>query len=222
MISLRKEGVKSLRNHKENCKRIPAYLIGLLCTCFGVALVLKTNLGLDAWNGVFAGLERITPFSFGTWSVVIQGAFLLIAAALNRKMEWLSVFPIIYKGIFLDAAKAMVSPNFMHPGVAARVSLFLCGYLLVALGTGLYVATGYPKMPIDGLMIALSNSYLGSIKKSRLLIEITGFISLLLVGGTFGIGTIIITFTIGHFISAAKRLAEKWVKLGEEYKESAS
>lgn len=36
-------------------EKVIAYLIGLLFTCFGVALILKTNWGLDAWNSVFAG-----------------------------------------------------------------------------------------------------------------------------------------------------------------------
>lgn len=200
----------------KDCKKgkeikIPAYLIGLLCTCFGVALVLKTDWGLDAWNGVFVGLEQITSFSFGVWSIVIQGLFFFIASFLNKKIEWLCIFPIIYKGIFLDVAKVMVSIVPTPSGIGASAVFFLSGYLLVALGTGLYVATGYPKMPIDGLMTALSNSFLGSIKKSRLLIEIVGFASLVLVHGPFGIGTIIITFTIGHFISVSKNFVEKWL-----------
>lgn len=202
-----------MRNYKKDeYRRITPYLIGLLCTCFGVALVLKTNWGLDAWNSVFAGLEQITPFSFGTWSIMIQGVFLLIASALNKKIEWFCIFPIIYKGIFLDVAKAIVSPILISSSIGTNTLLFLCGYFLVALGTGLYVATGYPKMPIDEFMAALSNSYLGCIEKARLFIELVGFISLILVRGPFGIGTIIVTFTIGHFISASKNLAEKRLK----------
>lgn len=193
-------------------EKVIAYLIGLLFTCFGVALILKTNWGLDAWNSVFAGLEQITPLSFGMWSITIQGLFLLIAAILDKKMEWLCIIPIVYKGIFLDIAKTITFHISIPSGIGTSILLFVFGYLLVVLGTGLYVATGYPKMPIDGLMTALSDSFLGNIKKSRLLIEIVGFTFLILVRGPFGIGTVITTFTISHFISATKNLAEKWLK----------
>lgn len=206
----RRQGVKDCKKGKEI--KIPAYLIGLLCTCFGVALLLKTNWGLDAWNGVFAGLEKLTHFSFGVWSIIIQGAFFLIAAVLDKKIEWRCIFPIIYKGIFLDAAKAAMSILPDPSGFMGNSLFFLSGYLIVAFGTGLYVATGYPKMPIDGLMTALSKIFAGSIKKSRLLIEVTGFILLIFVRGPFGIGTIIITFTIGYFISASRNITGKWLE----------
>lgn len=187
------------------------YLTGLICTCFGVAIVLKTNLGLDAWNGVFAGLEKITPLSIGGWSILIQGSFWIIASILNRKMDWLCGFPMIFKGIFLDFAKATVSRIHVPHGIFAEVILFIAGYALVAAGTGVYVATGYPKMPIDGLMTALADFFSWSMKKARLVIELCGFASLLLVCGPFGWGTVIITFTIGHVISISRNFAEKWL-----------
>lgn len=191
-------------------KRIPAYLVGLFCTCLGVALVLQADWGLDAWNGVFSGLERITPLSLGTWSAVIQGAFLLIAAVVSRKPEWLCIFPILYKGMCLDVSKTLISSIALPAGPGIHALLFGGGYLLVAFGTGLYVATGYPKMPIDGLMTALSDAFFGSITRARLFIEVVGFAALLLVRGPFGIGTVIVTFTIGHAISIAKQITGPW------------
>lgn len=48
-------------------------------------------------------------------------------------------------------------------------------------------------------------------KWARLLIEVTGFIVMILVSGPFGVGTIIITFTIGYFISISKKFSEKYI-----------
>ena len=76
------------------------------------------------------------------WSIAIQGLFLLIAAILDKKMEWLCIIPIVYKGIFLDIAKT-ITFHISIPSV---------------------------------------------------------------------IGTVITTFTISHFISATKNLAEKWLE----------
>ena len=164
-------------------EKVIAYLIGLLFTCFGVALILKTNWGLDAWNSVFAGLEQITPLSFGMWSIAIQGLFLLIAAILDKKNGMVLYYSYcLQRNIFRHRKDYNFS--YLNPsGIGTSILLFVFGYLLVVLGTGLYVATGYPKMPIDGLMTALSDSFLGNIKKSRLLIEIVGFTFLILVRG---------------------------------------
>ena len=188
---------------------ICSYLVGLFFTCFGVALILKTNWGLDAWNAVFKGLETRTSISFGMWSIIIQGVFLLITALLTKQMEWLCFLPVVYKGILLDITKVMVFDIPNPKGVGNNALFFIGGYVLVALGTGLYVATKYPKMPIDGLMIALSDTFFKSIRKSRLIIESVGFSTLLLVGGPFGLGTVIVTLTIGYSISISKRMTEK-------------
>lgn len=190
-------------------KKISAYGTGLCLTCAGVAFVLRAGWGVDAWNGVFAGLERLTPLSLGAWSMIIQGMFWLIAAALNRKADWLCVLPIVMKGWLLDLAKAAVFALPVSGSPWARCLLFLGGYALVGLGTGVYVETGYPRMPIDGLMLALADCFAWDVKRSRLLIEGTGFAALLLVRGPLGVGTVIITFTIGYGVSASRKWAQK-------------
>lgn len=192
-------------------ERVFLYITGLMCTCFGVGVVLKTNWGLDAWNGVFAGLENITSLSIGVWSMIIQGSFWILSAILNKKVDWLCLFPIVLKGIFLDMAKAIISFAGAPFGIFMNGIFFLSGYALVAAGTGAYVATGYPKMPIDGLMTAISSYFSWSIKRARLVIELCGFTFLLLVRGPFGFGTVIITFTIGSVITVSQKFAKKWI-----------
>lgn len=189
-------------------KKLSLYLLGLIGTCYGVAIILKTNWGLDAWNSVFAGLEKSTPFSLGTWAIIIQSAFLILTAVLNKEIDWFCAFPNVFKGLFLDFAKTCISCISIPSGFVINTLVFISGYFLVAIGTGVYIATGYPKMPIDGLMTALSHTFFGSIKRARLLIELCGFISMFLVHGPFGFGTIIITFTIGHVISVSQSFAD--------------
>lgn len=189
-------------------KRVVSYLLGLFMTCIGVAAVLKTGWGVDAWNGVFAGLERLTAWSIGVWSVIIQGCFWCIAAFLNKKADLCCIIPIALKGILLDVARDAVF-LFPFPDTAPiKCLLFLVGYVLVGVGTGIYVETGYPRMPIDGLMLAIADFFSWDVRKSRLLIEISGFTALQLVRGPLGLGTVIITLTIGHVVS----LSRKWTQ----------
>lgn len=189
-------------------KRVTAYLLGLFMTCIGVALVLKTGWGVDAWNGVFAGLERLTAFSIGSWSVIIQGCFWCIAACLNKKADLYCIIPIALKGIMLDIARDAVFSFPLPETLPMKCLLFLTGYALVGFGTGVYVETGYPRMPIDGLMLAIADFFSWDVRKSRFLIEISGFTALLLVRGPLGIGTVIITLTIGYAVSVSRKWAQ--------------
>lgn len=98
-----------------------------------------------------------------------------------------------------------------------NIVLFLSGYVLVGMGTGIYVETGFPRMPIDGLMLSIADAFSCGIKKSRLLIEMTGFIGLLLVRGPLGAGTVIITFTIGHVVFISRAWARHYIFKEEVY-----
>ena len=199
------------RVHSISLYRIVIYLIGLSGTCLGVALIIESKLGLDAWNAVMAGLDMQTSISLGLWSVIVQSSFWLIASILDKKMNLLCVFPILWKGFMLDVSKAFVSYLPLGSGLGFNIVLFFIGYIIVGMSTGIYVSTGYPKMPIDGLMLAISNFFSWKMKWARLLIEVTGFIVMILVSGPFGVGTIIITFTIGYFISISKKFSEKYI-----------
>lgn len=189
-------------------KRISVYCAGLFLTCIGVAVVLRAGWGVDAWNGVFAGMERLTELSIGTWSIIIQGSFWCIASCLNRKADLLCIVPITLKGLLLDLSKAAVFSLSLPDTFWMKCILFLSGYAFVALGTGIYVEMGFPKMPIDGLMIALADYFSCDVRRSRLIIEVVGFITLLLVRGPLGLGTVIITFTIGYAVSVSRM----WVR----------
>ncbi|MBC3515012.1 hypothetical protein H8K20_01220 [Neobittarella massiliensis] len=195
-------------------KRVAFYLLGLLLTCLGVAVILQTDWGLDAWNGVFAGLAACTPLSLGGWSMIVQGSFWVIAALLCRRAQWLCVIPIALKGLFLDLSKAAVARWAIPPGFWPGCTCFLLGYLLVALGTGIYVSTGFAKMPIDGLMLALAERFCWRVQRARLAIELCGFAVLLFVQGPFGGGTVLITLTIGQVVAAASTFSQIWLFAG--------
>lgn len=107
----------------------------------------------------------------------------------------------------MDITKSFVLLMPVINAVYANILLFLLGYLLVGAGTGVYVATGYPKMPIDGLMWATSSFLRWSTNQARLLIEVVGFVTMLFVGNPFGLGTILIAFTIGNVIAISQMAA---------------
>lgn len=188
-------------------KRVAFYLLGLLLTCLGVAVILQTDWGLDAWNGVFARLAACTPLSLGGWSMIVQGSFWVIAALLCRRVQWLCVIPIALQGLFLDLSKAAVARWATSPGFWPGCVCFILGYLLVALGNGIYVSAGVAKMPIDGLMLALAERFCWRVRRvqqARLAIELCGLaMLLLLLLGRFGGGTVRITLTIGRVVAAA-------------------
>ena len=179
------------------------YFAGLSCTSVGVTIMVRSGFGVDAWNTVIVRLADLTPITLGTWTVLLQGSFWIITSVFNRKVEMDCILPIIWKGLSLDVAKAVIGARLFNNLTGMCFLWFLIG-----ISTGIYIATDYPRMPIDGMMLAIKQVFSLDIKKSRLIIEAVGFITMFLVGGKIQIGTIIITFTVSYVVSFSHGFAE--------------
>ena len=184
------------------------YFAGLSCTSVGVTIMVRSGFGVDAWNTVIVRLADSTPITLGTWTVLLQGSFWIITSVFNRKVEMDCILPIIWKGLSLDVAKAVIGARLFNNLTGMCFLWFLIGYAIMGISTGIYIATDYPRMPIDGMMLAIKQVFSLDIKKSRLIIEAVGFITMFLVGGKIQIGTIIITFTVSYVVSFSHGFAE--------------
>lgn len=184
------------------------YFAGLSCTSVGVTIMVRSGFGVDAWNTVIVRLADLTPITLGTWTVLLQGSFWIITSVFNRKVEMDCILPIIWKGLSLDVAKAVIGARLFNNLTGMCFLWFLIGYAIMGISTGIYIATDYPRMPIDGMMLAIKQVFSLDMKKSRLIIEAVGFITMFLVGGKIQIGTIIITFTVSYVVSFSHGFAE--------------
>jgi len=194
-------------------KRLLVYISGILISSIGIALAIKSSLGGSSWDSVFAALGKLTPLTMGIWSIIIQSIFLFITAALTKRLEIAAVIPIILRGATLDFVMPIVNSIFINEyGFWGRLFLFITGFILAGIGIGTYIIPKLPRLPIDGLMLALSNRLNWSINKSRFAIEITGFCIGIILRGPIGFGTVIITFLIAPVIAFSNKYISKVIK----------
>ena len=81
------------------------------------------------------------------------------------------------------------------------IFLSFFGTLLVGFGSGIYLIANLGPGTRDGLMTGISKNYNKPISLIRFSIEFTVVFLGWLLGGTFGLGTIIFAVFIGPFIS---------------------
>ncbi len=168
--------------------------------------MIASACGLDAWNAVIARLSVLLPISLGASSILIQGSFLLLSCIFNRKLDFTCVIPMIYKGMMLNVAKTVLSHVSFPSGMIHSLMIFLIGYAITGVSTGMYVSTGLPRMPIDSLHAAIVSRFHISFDKARLCLEGCGLIAAIMISGNIGIGTLIITTTLGRVISSTNNI----------------
>ncbi|WCB94644.1 hypothetical protein DSM104299_03382 [Baekduia alba] len=175
-------------------RRLTQLYAGLVLYGFSGALVLLSGLGNFPWDVLHQGLEVQTGIGTGLW-VDIVGALLLIAWIPLRQTPGLgTVSNVIVLGLVVQV---MLSLFDQPHDVATRVVLLLSGILLNGVATGLYIGARFGTGPRDGLMVGLAARTGCSLRAVRTILELTVLATGILLGGTFGAGTLLYALAIG-------------------------
>ena len=95
-----------------------------------------------------------------------------------------------------------LTPREARQGRLGRPVLYvlICGILLVAIASGLYIGARFGPGPRDGLMTGLHSRFGMPIWAARASVELTVLIIGWLLGGTVGLGTVLFAATIGPLV----------------------
>jgi uncharacterized membrane protein YczE len=179
--------------------RLPRRLVQLFAglTLYGVsmAFMIEADLGLDPWDVFHQGLAERTGLSFGTITIIVGAAVLLLWIPLRQRPGIGTVSNVVWIGLAVDGALALVPAP--EP-IAARIGFLVAGILLNGVATGLYIGARLGPGPRDGLMTGYVALRPGrSVRLVRTVIEITVLAIGFLLGGTVGVGTVAYALAIG-------------------------
>lgn len=177
--------------------RSAAATAGLVVYSFGTYLQMQANIGLSPWNALNLGLSNHTAISYGTASIAISLAVVVLDLLLREP---------IGLGTILDALVVGWSMDFflwldcvpLQTALLPQLLLLLAGLVVMCVGAVLYMRPGLSCGPRDAMLVALGR------RIPRLSI---GCINILLLGAVLaasvwmgvspGIGTAITVFGTG-------------------------
>ncbi|MBB6452727.1 hypothetical protein HNQ94_001173 [Salirhabdus euzebyi] len=196
---------------REHIIRFSTYVIGLIILSFGITLTIKAGLGTGAWDALNVGLSKI-KFTVGTW-VILVGIILIIVNAIlmKKRPDLYAIITIFIVGFCIDFWLYLLNPN--APELLwVKVLLFVCGASLLAFGVSVYLQAKFAPVPIDNLMIAIHTRFGFGLSTSKTIAEVVALTFAFLFRGPIGIGTIIVTFSIGPLIHVFYPRIEKVLK----------
>ncbi|MDI3340957.1 MAG: membrane protein [Sphaerobacter sp.] len=180
-------------------------IAGLALFALGLVLSLQSNLGANSWTVFHDGLARRTPLTIGQASQLV--GFLMIAAS------WLvgvrpgvgTVLNMYLVGLFMDVILAhdWVPLAQAYP---ARVAMLLASVAVLGLATGIYIRAGFGAGPRDSFNLALVAVTRRSVGTVRWLVEGSAVVIGIVLGGDFGVGTILATLLMGPAVDIGFRL----------------
>jgi uncharacterized membrane protein YczE len=176
--------------------RITQLIIGLILFGLGIGLMLQSGLGVPPWDVLHQGLARQFGLTVGIWSIIVSLAVLLLWLPLRQPYGLGTVLNAIIIGVVIDLTGLFIP--LASAAVVAWV-MMLSGVLLVGIASGLYIGANLGPGPRDGLMTGIARRG-PSIRLTRGVIEITVLTLGWILGGTFGVGTIVFALAIGPLV----------------------
>lgn len=177
-------------------RRVVQLLFGLVLFGVGIALMLQSGLGLPPWDVLHQGLTEQFGLSVGTWSIIISFVVLLLWIPLKERYGIGTVFNAIVIGLIIDLG-ALVIPE--PKNIWLEVLMLAGGILIIGVASGLYIGANLGPGPRDGLMTAIARRG-PSIRLTRWGLEVAVLVTGILMGGTFGVGTIAFALLIGPIV----------------------
>ena len=190
---------------KEYCKRIVICTIGLALYALGTVFgVFAGDAGTNGWNTLAIGTANVTGMSFGT-AVFAIGAVLLVIDFLGKGKLGLGTFMNVLlipwmSDIFLKTMTFIPEP----PNLFVGVVYTLAGQMIIAFATVVYMRPALGAGPRDTLMVVIGKQVrkipIGIVK---FVIEIVALLAGVLMGASFGIGTVLVIALQASFFQFA-------------------
>ena len=134
--------------------RSAAATAGLVVYSFGTYLQMQADIGLSPWNALNLGLSNHTALSYGSASIAISLAVVVLDLLLREP---------IGLGTLLDALVVGWSMDFflwsgwvpIPSSLPLRLLLLLAGLVVMCVGSFLYMRPGLSCGPRDAMLVAL-------------------------------------------------------------------
>ncbi|CDQ21161.1 hypothetical protein SAMN05192559_10656 [Halobacillus karajensis] len=199
------------------------YVVGLVVSSLGLALIIKSGLGVGPGDSIAVGLSIHLPVTVGSVMIAAFIILLLVNAKLEHKRpQFESLIPIIIRGRTLDIFLYGMLENMNYDTWWAQWGIFSLGLLATAVGISIYLRTPFPRIPLDHFMMIMNEKTKQSKSTVRIFSESVMALIGYLLGAPVGIGTLIVALLLGPFIQWSFQWARPIARLWSDPKKKAN
>jgi uncharacterized membrane protein YczE len=164
----------------------------------GEAILIKADIGQSPGTVLAQGIQNITGDTIGWTSFYISIGVMFLWIPLKNKVGIGTVLNIIFVSVAID----VMMPFFPSPdSYAVSVVMVIIGILVIGLGSAFYIPSNLGPGPRDGLMTGLHYRTGIPIGRVRFVIEAVFLLAGWLLGGSVGLGTVLVTVLVGEVVA---------------------
>ncbi len=211
-------------------RRIFMSLFGVIICAISVGIFKIAALGVDPFQSLMSGLDKLIPISFGTLYVIVNLILLTFSIIVDRHNIGIATFINLFLlGYITEFTYAFLQTVFVNPSMIVRALCLIVGIVIICFGSAFYMTADLGVSTYDAVAIVLANKWkVAKFKYCRigtdLICVIAGCVIFLIGGGTIGeiptiagVGTIITAFFMGPLIELFNdKIARPFLNKGQK------
>lgn len=188
-------------------------LFGVVICAISVGIFKIAALGVDPFQSLMAGLDKLIPIRFGTLYVIVNAILLIFSLIVDRHNIGIATFINLFLlGYITEFTHNYLQTVITEPSIFVRIICLIVGIVVICFGSAFYMTADLGVSTYDAVAIVMSNKWKwGKFKYVRIATDFVcvflGIICFILGGGNFsaiptivGAGTIVTAFFMGPLI----------------------
>ena len=192
-------------------KKIIIIVIGSIIAAYGITLALYAGFGGATLAVLWQGISRTFHISIGMASLIV--AIIMIVFSFFYDRSQIHIGTIIYQLVYSLCVDLFANAHVYSTHLWVNALIMLLGVMLFAVGTGVYAAASLGRGSYEALTFSLAEKNGWQVKAVRMILDIVMVLTGVLLGGKFGICTIVTIIISGPIIqftaSKTKKLFKK-------------
>ncbi len=192
-------------------KKIIVIIIGSIIAAYGITLALYAGFGGATLAVLWQGISKTFHISIGMASLLVAIAMIVFAFFYDRSQ--IHIGTILYQLVYSFCVDLFANAHVYSTHLWVNALIMLLGVMLFAIGTGFYAAASLGRGSYEALTFSLAEKNGWQVKAVRMILDIVMVIAGVLLGGTFGICTIVTIVISGPVIQYTASKTKKIFKL---------
>lgn len=180
-------------------------VVGLFFFALALVLSLLCNLGANSWMVFHDGIEKVSFMTIGQAAWLVSLVMIFVSWGFGIRPGIGTVLNMFLVGLYMD----LILWSGLIPraeDLPVQIGMMAVAVVMLGISSGVYIKAGFGAGPRDSFNLALSEITGKPISVTRWGIEAIVVVIGILMGGQFGIGTVIFAILIGPAVGYGFRI----------------
>lgn len=206
------------KNWKEWAVRMGILFVGLLIAHLGVTMFLLVDLGADPFNVFVQGLAAHLPVSHGVTHMAISLGIIVVLLIVDRSyIKAGTLVCMVFGGPIIDLFSWMLSGIINGElYLPVRILILSAACIILAFGMTIVIRSEAGTGPNDLVAVVISEKSGKKFGAVRVAVDVSFVLLGMLLGGVFGVGTLVCAFVVGiaagYFMPVSEQIVKRILK----------